>query len=226
MFDYAIITVAKTLDHSFDETKQNVYTNISANGQWVVIHADCSVRNTTFDPNGQFQFEFLEPSGIFPAMNEAIQLTNAKSVFFLNAGDIIFDWNTFSAYVKKSIKLNALIACGHYVNDTYFKPKTLNYLHVGMPFSHQAMIYPRDLLQRKFMTEYSLSADYEHLRWIDATSQNYSIERDGVFSRIAPFQASANYCKIESEYLQIKKAYGDRFNFLTKLKFAKLKLVS
>lgn len=178
------------------------------------------------DCNGHVQFVFREPRGIFQAMNEAIELANARSLYFLNSGDIIFDWNTFALCVEKSIKSNALVACAHYVSDVYFKPKSLKYLHVGMPFSHQAMIYPREFLCRKFLVEYSLSADYEHLRWIDAVSKSCIIEKEGAFARIAPFQASSDYQKTKAEYLQIKRIYGDKFNLLTRLKFAKLRLLS
>lgn len=226
MYDYAIITVAKSLDRSFEKTKRNVLENKSVNGQWIIVHADPLATNQVVDCSEHVQFVYREPRGIFQAMNEAIELTNARSVFFLNSGDIIFDWKTFTSFVEKSIKSNALVGCAHYINDTYFKPKSLKYLHVGMPFSHQAMIYPREFLCRKFVAEYSLSADYEHLRWINATSKKCIIEQEGVFSRIAPFQASSDYQKIEYEYLQIKKVYGDKFNLLTKLKFAKLRFLS
>lgn len=121
-------------------------------------------------------------TGIYDAMNQAVQYAGGEYLFFLNCGDYFYD-ETVLAAVKKSIETgegmkekklkqkpgdifygNILEAkTGAVVQSNPVIDEFACYRNVPC---HQACFYGRELFARRgFKTCYKVRADYEHFLW-------------------------------------------------------------
>lgn len=114
-------------------------------------------------------------SGIYDAMNQAVELAQGEYVLFLNCGDKLYDENVLKRVAKKIAEIPD---CGIYFGDTFCeKTKALDAsprkitgftCYRNIP-CHQACFYQRDLLlgteeanHAAFDTDYRIRADYDH----------------------------------------------------------------
>ncbi len=110
-------------------------------------------------------------SGIYSAMNQAIQYVTGEYCLFMNTGDIFFDENVLSkieCYLKKADYTQNLIYYGDCFtenrNSTLKYPDRFDdYVCFTMILCHQATIYPTWMLkERQFSLDYKVAADYEY----------------------------------------------------------------
>lgn len=110
-------------------------------------------------------------TGIYDAMNQAIELSQGDYLIFMNAGDLFFDEHVLEKidreinlksseiYYGKSYctDLNAYGNCPPYI-DKYFCYRSM--------ICHQATVYSRMIMKRRgYNTEYKVSADRERLMY-------------------------------------------------------------
>ena len=111
-------------------------------------------------------------TGIYDAMNQAIEISKGDCLIFLNCGDFFYNTDTLKN-INHIIENNP--TKGIYYGDMYHEskgsretmPKEINaftcYRH--MP-CHQAIIYDRNMFsERKYDINYKIRADYEHFLW-------------------------------------------------------------
>jgi len=101
-------------------------------------------------------------SGIYHAMNKAIDLARGELIFFLNAGDTLYEANTVEKIAKicktnNSVYGNVLFNQSQKVYDGKFSK--LKLLHKNI--CHQSIFYNNHFLKKnKFDLHYSILADY------------------------------------------------------------------
>lgn len=110
-------------------------------------------------------------TGIYDAMNQAVEHARGEYLFFLNAGDTFYDKEVLRKITDVIIEkkpdivygnlfhkaLNAVVDSAPYINDfTCYR---------NVP-CHQTCFYKRDMfLERGYHTVYNVRADYEHFLW-------------------------------------------------------------
>lgn len=106
-------------------------------------------------------------SGIYNAMNKAIDRASGKYIAFLNSDDY---WNSdyavsISAHALENSEADFSYSGCYYLQDNTYVgilPQAMGSFYVRMPLSHQAMFTRRDVLKNyRFDEGYRSSADYD-----------------------------------------------------------------
>ncbi len=88
----SIITVVKDDPTGFDRTRESILNQSDGDYEWIVIDSSheplAKPENTVYT--------WVEPKGIYPAMNLGIKHSTGKFVYFLNAGDTFAGPNSLS----------------------------------------------------------------------------------------------------------------------------------
>jgi len=112
----------------------------------------------------------MHDTGIYHAMNQAIDLSIGKYVWFINAGDVILGNDGISKVHLEIKKENYIVlfycSCTFSgKNYTRESPKKFSKLYLfRTALNHQCQIWSRKAFsQKKFDNEYSVLADYEFL---------------------------------------------------------------
>ena len=84
------------------------------------------------------------PSGIYPAMNLCVDLSQSDWILFINAGDLLMDAAPLSPALSRA---NAAGACSIQFESAVFRPGSSRGYWVprSFPACHQALVYRRDL---------------------------------------------------------------------------------
>lgn len=154
-----IDTVNNILEQSFGDFEVIIKDGGSEDGSIEAVRKTVSEKVKIFS---------TKDSGIYAAMNEAVQYASGEYVLFLNSGDKFFDKDVLKNIAQKELPAAKSIIYG----DTYFEasaslsvapPKiSASVCYRNIP-CHQAILYSRDVLvERGFDTEYRIRADYEH----------------------------------------------------------------
>lgn len=116
----------------------------------------------------QFQFDLSsEPDhGIYDAMNKGIERSSGDFVWFLNGGDES-QLRSLDTIGTKLAASKASIFFGAYVlvngdRRTLRRARSASYIWHGLPTSHQAILYPGNILREtKYDLQYTVVGDYE-----------------------------------------------------------------
>lgn len=110
-------------------------------------------------------------SGIYDAMNQAIQYATGDYCIFMNTGDTFYDenvLNNISCYIRNSMNQENTIYYGNCYTQNRdailnYPDKFNDYICFTMVLCHQATIYStKQLKKRSFNTQYKIAADYEY----------------------------------------------------------------
>lgn len=104
-------------------------------------------------------------SGIYDGMNLALARSKGTYVWFLNGGDLcaLPDWESMSKVLDKA---RGRLVFGAYDLDIGLRlvrrnPRPSLYIYHGLPTSHQAILYPGDVVRNtKYDLHYKVAGDY------------------------------------------------------------------
>lgn len=111
--------------------------------------------------------------GIYDAMNKGINLANGAWLYFLGAGDVLYDSNTLQNIFKNSIAKEVSLVVGKIIYEggnkpfAYSKSKTIKNVHwskrmwLTNGLHHQGTFYKKELfLNKKYNLKYKVLSDY------------------------------------------------------------------
>ena len=106
-------------------------------------------------------------SGIYDAMNQAIELSNGKYLCFLNCGDYFAGENVLDGIFAVAHNYDEAVVYGNYSRKgvSFKQPGNITdfYLY-RTPLCHQTMFISKSLFEQNglYDTKYKILADYEH----------------------------------------------------------------
>lgn len=188
----SIITVCKNAENAIERTMLSVATQNCFNENIEYIVIDGSSTDKTIEIIKQYADKHPtlwtnEPdSGIYNAMNKAVKMASGEIIYFLNAGDKLFDEKVISLVLKKFEERDSdflytdILA---YDSDNLSKAKIKKFNHVDKYFlfrdciCHQASFYKKSVIEKfdGFNEKFKLAADYEMLLKIMA---NKSLKKE------------------------------------------------
>ncbi len=111
---------------------------------------------------------FCEPDkGIYDAMNKGIRLAKADYIYYLNAGDVLYDNDVLKSIAgsldgKSVVYGNAITIDAHTGTEVPYRTGVFSkYRLAHTNICHQTIFYPREALaQRQYNLNYRLFADW------------------------------------------------------------------
>ena len=200
----SIITVCKNAENAIERTLLSVVSQNCFNENIEYIVIDGASTNKTIEIIKQYADKYPikwvseHDSGIYNAMNKGIKMASGEIVYFLNAGDKLFDEKVISLVLKKfdesdlDFLYTDILTC-YSDNLSETKIKRFNQIDKYFLFRdcicHQASFYKKSLTKKfaGFNENFKLAADYEMLLKIMADKS------------------------LKKEYLPITAAYYDIF---------------
>jgi len=175
-----VATVVKDDEEGFARTWTSVASQDLAEVEVVIVDSSspagrvavAGIVEDGLDP-AAVTYEWREPAGIYPAMNEALALATGEYILYLNAGDELFDAGTLERLRGALAEggpewafgpVEIIEAGGLRVITPpwdYSAEKSALFSRGHFP-AHQGTVVSRDLLTRAgaFDTSYRISADY------------------------------------------------------------------
>ena len=176
----SIITVCKNAESAIERTMLSVVTQSCFNENIEYLIIDGASTDKTIEIIKQYADKhpikwISEPdSGIYNAMNKALKIANGEIIYFLNAGDRLFDEKTISLVLNEFEKNDPdflytdILSCK--IEDlSKVKIKKFNnvdkYFLIRDCICHQASFYKKSIFEKlgRFNEEFKLAADYEML---------------------------------------------------------------
>lgn len=114
---------------------------------------------------GWADIQSRQDNGIYDGMNAALHRSRGAYVWFLNGGDLCSfqDWSTLSRLL---LTAQGRMVWGAYDLDVgnrivHRTPRPMPYIYHGLPTSHQAILYPGEVVRQvKYDLKYKVVGDY------------------------------------------------------------------
>lgn len=169
----SIITIVKNGGKVLEGTIKSVIKQTYPKVEYIIIDGG-STDNTlqTIKRYGKRISQWIsEPDkGLYDAMNKGLKIAKGKYVWFINAGDQIYDRNTLAKVFKKELNGDAYYGDTALINSNGKEigmwwrkaPEKLTWKDMisGMIISHQSFII-RNALAEKYDSRYMISADVD-----------------------------------------------------------------
>lgn len=161
----SIVTVVFNGEKVLEKTIQSVISQTYESIEYIIVDGASSDDSLNIIRKYDDLIEYWvseKDSGIYDAMNKAIDLVRGELIFFLNAGDTLFEANTVENIAKicepnNSVYGNVLFYQSQKIYDGKFSK--LKLLHKNI--CHQSIFYNNHFLRKnKFDLHYSTLADY------------------------------------------------------------------
>jgi glycosyltransferase involved in cell wall biosynthesis len=162
----SVITVVYNGAATLEQTMLSVINQTYKNIEYIII--DGGSTDGTVDIIKKYEKHLScwisEPdNGIYYAMNNGLSKATGEFVYFLNAGDSLFEKTTLSKIVAKMSNLYCIYYGDAYMTNIrklYWGKFSRFKLAVGN-ICHQSVFYPKNVYQtNKYITKYILYADY------------------------------------------------------------------
>jgi len=161
----SIVTVVFNGEKFLEGTIQSVISQTYESIEYIIVDGGSSDDSLNIVRKYEDLIEYWvseKDSGIYDAMNKVIDLARGELIFFLNAGDTLFEANTVENIAKicepnNSIYGNVVFSPSQKVYGGKFSK--LKLLHKNI--CHQSIFYDNNFLKKnKFDLHYSILADY------------------------------------------------------------------
>lgn len=176
----SIIAVCKNAENAIERTMLSVVTQSCCNENIEYLIIDGASTDKTVEIIKQYSNKYpikwiSEPdSGIYNAMNKAVKMASGEIIYFLNAGDKLFDEKSVSEILKEFEKNDPdflytdILLCK---NNELQKATIKKFDHADKYFlfrdciCHQASFFKKSVLEQfgGFNENFKLAADYEML---------------------------------------------------------------
>ena len=170
----SIITVVYNAKHALESTIKSILSQTNSSYEYIVIDGGSTDGTVDVIKNHKQHIAYWiseRDNGLYDAMNKALYVARGKYVWFMNAGDLIYDKEVIEN-ITKLYTVDADVFYGETVmidsdgtvlGDRRLKaPETLSYksLAMGMVVCHQSFIAKRDCCDY-YNTDYKIAADIE-----------------------------------------------------------------
>jgi len=234
----SIITVCKNAENVIEKTILSVVSQNCFNENIEYIVVDGASNDETIEIIKQYADKYpikwvSEPdSGIYNAMNKAVKMASGEIIYFLNAGDKLFDEKVISLVLKKCEESDCdflytdILSCDF---NNLSKGTIKKFNHVDKYFlfrdciCHQASFFKKNVIEKfgGFDENFKLAADYEMLLKIMADK---SLKKE-YLSIVSAYYDCTGVSSSNRELLQkerteiIKNGFSsfDRFKFQSKI---------
>lgn len=173
---FSVITVCLNAEQSIRETIQSVLNQTSTNFEYIIkdgLSSDKTVSiaqsfSDAFAERGiPYRIISQEDSGIYDAMNQAIQEARGEWINFMNAGDAFADKTILNRVAESSCIEKADVVYGDRIQRRgelyyYQKARELEKMRYVFPFGHQSTFTRRKLFENTlYSTQYCINSDYK-----------------------------------------------------------------
>jgi glycosyltransferase involved in cell wall biosynthesis len=162
----SIITVVFNDRQNLSKTIDSVSSQIFKDFEYIVIDgASTDGTQELIQQNENKISHWLseKDQGIYDAMNKGITLAKGEYVYFLNAGDTLYEKKTL-AYIANDLKSENNLYLFNVLTDNgkLIKPNNLLlFFPYKLPTYHQGIVYPKNVLTKvPFDSSWKLIADY------------------------------------------------------------------
>ncbi|MDJ1504014.1 glycosyltransferase family 2 protein [Xanthocytophaga agilis] len=222
----SIITVTYNADAVLTATIQSIINQTFTNYEYLIIDGGSTDETLNIIRRYEHHLSYWisEPDkGLYDAMNKGLKAARGKYIWFMNAGDKIYDKDTL-AYIAESSPANADIYYGDALfydaanNDLGLRsevtphalPSVLTWksFRYGMVVCHQSFIMRRDLAPLYDLSHpYSSDIDWE-IRCLKASKE--IINTQAVLSRYLTggFSRKNHGKSLKDRYLVLQKHFG------------------
>jgi glycosyltransferase involved in cell wall biosynthesis len=214
----SIITIAfnenKSIGATIDSVLCQTYTNI----EYIVVDGgsnDGTVEIIKANSNRIHKFISEKDKGIYDAMNKGLKMATGDYVYFLNAGDLLFDEQSIQKIMHSASNADVyygdtrvINAQGEIIGRRHLSPpEKLDWrsFRWGMSVSHQSILIKRSLCS-EFDLSFQISADIDWV--IKALKQSKSIVN--VHFPISKFLEGG----VSS--VRLKRAWKERFHIMVR----------
>lgn len=220
-----VVTVCLNAGTVIEKTMKTVITQVDTEIEYIIkdggseddteqivnkIIDECTNDKITFD------YIVLKDSGIYDAMNQAIERAHGEWIIFMNAGDVFWDSYVLrdaSAYMSTAVDVlygNTVYTmnCGYNFPQIHNVSTIRNQFNLG----HQSCLIRVDIIRKyPFNTQYKIAGDYEQLRRLFVDEKKFVhmnlfvsvCNRDGISCQKSDLQFDEIY-KIQHDGVLIK----------------------
>ncbi|MGH1397618.1 MAG: glycosyltransferase family 2 protein [Alphaproteobacteria bacterium] len=159
---FSIITVTRNNAAGLIKTRDSILGQSCTDFEWLIqdgASTDDSLRTLKNTPA---IIESAPDTGIYNAMNRAIERSKGKYLLFLNAGDTLVAPDTLKT-IKTATKPAPDFIYGDAFEGTHQKPaKPHTSIKYGMFTHHQSMLYTRNKIANlRYNESYKIASDYD-----------------------------------------------------------------
>lgn len=214
----SIITVSYNAEEEIENTIQSVLCQTFLEYEYVFIDGASSDQTVAIIESYRQQFAAKgisyhvtseKDSGIYDAMNKGIRQACGQWVLMLNAGDCLADAQVLADVFANS-ELDGKIVYGNVIlkqicrHKSYYKyrqPGALETIQNALPFCHQCVFVPRELMCRYgFDTSLKIAADYKFFSQAYKSGVEFTYIRRAVSIYSLTGVSSVNIGKLQREY--------------------------
>ncbi len=172
MIKFSVLIVSLNSGIELINTVNNVLQQKNVNYE-IIIKDGCSTDGSvdSLPHDKRITLVRIKDSGIYHAMNQAVEYATGDFCIFMNCGDYFYEDEVLSKIAdnikRRTVSANTIFYGNCYTvnrNITLNYPKIFNdYVCFTKVLCHQATIYPTVMLKKRVFSErYKIAADYEY----------------------------------------------------------------
>lgn len=200
----SIVTVVKNHAEGLIKTVRSIQEQSYSNYEVIIVGGKSEDTKDTTERIAK-EFEHLNfrikyvreiKSGIYPAMNQGLEMTKGEYVWFLNAGDQFSSGTSLESAITEIIRTKAALVIGGYgilvgnkVREFSYSPRVISarkFAYNRRGGCHQAMLFDRNMLIKAggFETKFQLASDFDVVLKL---ASNFKVIRfKNILARIEP----------------------------------------